>query len=110
MPCQRAAGCGGRQRLSPVGGAAYGMPRNWRTSLTSVPRTNPLSVTAIRELLWVAAELLLIVPAMIVTVAATMNTLRRTHRAEGRLRTDKSVSFRLATLCPGGRNLNGNLD
>src|SRR5215470_7296570 len=98
MPCQRCAGWGGRHRLSPVGAAAYGIPRNWRTSLTSMPFTNPLSVTATGESGREAAELLVMVPATIVAVAAAMSAARRAQ--EARLRTDKSVSFRLAASVP----------
>ena len=39
-----ACGIGARQRRSPTGGAAYGMPRNLRTVPVALPRTGPLSV------------------------------------------------------------------
>src|SRR5690348_1203983 len=40
------AGCGGRQRKLPTGGAAYGMPRNCVTvaSEPGMPRIVPLSI------------------------------------------------------------------
>src|SRR5712692_10111610 len=44
MPGQLAAGCGGRQRSAPTGGAAYGMPRNSSTAPFARPRTAPLAV------------------------------------------------------------------
>src|SRR5580658_11388672 len=45
-PDQLAAGCGGRQRSAPTGGAAYGMPRNSSTAPLARPRTAPLAVPA----------------------------------------------------------------
>jgi hypothetical protein len=39
-----AAGPGGAHLASPTGGAAYGMPRKERVSLSTVPTTTPLSV------------------------------------------------------------------
>src|SRR5271165_4531464 len=44
MPFHRGAGCGGRHRRAPAGGAAYGMPKNSRTLRAYSPRTAPLSV------------------------------------------------------------------
>src|SRR5580658_8363316 len=41
MPVQGAAGCGGRQRSGPTGGAAYGMPRNSSVRPAIVPRRVP---------------------------------------------------------------------
>jgi hypothetical protein len=46
---QAAAGCGGFQRESPTGGAAYGMPRNLYMVSVSDPFTVPLSVVAVAE-------------------------------------------------------------
>src|SRR5436190_23125303 len=45
MPDQWATGCGARQRLPPVGGAAYGMPLKTRISglVPAVPATTPAS-------------------------------------------------------------------
>src|SRR5437762_3020457 len=37
-------GCGSRQRRSPIGGAAYGMPRHTATSPSMRPRTAPAVV------------------------------------------------------------------
>src|SRR5215470_8951703 len=48
MPVQGAAGCGGRQRSAPTGGAAYCVPRNSRASAVKKPRTAPLSVCTTR--------------------------------------------------------------
>src|SRR5580693_561976 len=45
-PAQLAAGCGGRHRSAPTGGAAYGMPRNSSTVPLATPRTGPLAVPA----------------------------------------------------------------
>src|SRR6202044_291398 len=45
-PDQLAAGCGGRHRSAPTGGAAYGMPRNSSTAPLATPRTAPLAVPA----------------------------------------------------------------
>src|SRR5690348_12920768 len=42
--CQWVADCGGIQRNSPVGGAAYGMPLNSYTPLFMSPRTGPSAV------------------------------------------------------------------
>ncbi len=41
MPGQCAAGCGGRQRSGPTGGAAYGMPRYSSSAPAVFPRTWP---------------------------------------------------------------------
>src|SRR5215470_9289156 len=46
IPDQCAAGCGGAQRSAPVGGAAYGMPRNSSAAPAALPRTGPVPVTA----------------------------------------------------------------
>ena len=45
-PSHAVAGCGGFQRRSPTGGAAYGMPLNTRTfePATVVPSTSPVFV------------------------------------------------------------------
>jgi hypothetical protein len=45
MPDHFATGCGTRQRFSPMGGAANGMPLNTRTEALApvVPATMPLS-------------------------------------------------------------------
>src|SRR5215212_4950941 len=45
-PVHFGVGCGAFQRLGPIGGAAYGMPRYWRTPATaeSAPLTRPASV------------------------------------------------------------------
>src|SRR5689334_21871093 len=42
-PCHREAGCGGCQRRSPTGGAAYGTPRNELTPADEAPRSSPES-------------------------------------------------------------------
>ena len=49
-PSQSAAGCGARQRFSPIGGAANGIPLNTVIlgSAASIPRTHPFSVFASR--------------------------------------------------------------
>src|SRR5205823_4901454 len=44
-PAQGSGGCGGRQRSSPTGGAANGMPRNWSTPPRSTPSTFPERVS-----------------------------------------------------------------
>src|SRR5215470_314727 len=41
---QDSAGCGGAQRRSPTGGAAYGMPSHSFTPLMTIPQTGPLEV------------------------------------------------------------------
>src|SRR5215471_1675869 len=41
---QDSAGCGGAQRRSPTGGAAYGMPSHSIAPLTTIPQTGPLEV------------------------------------------------------------------
>src|SRR5215468_885592 len=38
---QDSAGCGGAQRRSPTGGAAYGMPSHSLTPLNTMPHTAP---------------------------------------------------------------------
>src|SRR5579862_2570153 len=43
-PLHFAAGTGGFQRKSPIGGAAYGIPRNVRTAPSSLPSTMPEAV------------------------------------------------------------------
>src|ERR1035438_8616812 len=43
MPSQRGGACGGLQRRSPAGAAAYGIPLNTRTSVPA-PETRPDSV------------------------------------------------------------------
>src|ERR1039458_7816099 len=43
-PGQGAAGCGGRQRSGPTGGAAYGMPRNSSVVPMVSPPTAPSAV------------------------------------------------------------------
>ena len=45
-PAQGSGGAGGRQRRSPTGGAANGIPLNANVSPDRTPRTSPLSVTA----------------------------------------------------------------
>ena len=40
-PCHAFAGCGGRQRYSPTGGAAYGIPLKLETFPTVTPRNDP---------------------------------------------------------------------
>src|SRR5687768_1536243 len=42
-PVQRAGGCGGRQRRSPTGGAANGMPWKDSTPSSTTPCKSPLS-------------------------------------------------------------------
>src|SRR5471030_3048890 len=42
-PCHAVAGCGARQRKSPTGGAANGMPLNAMTPSCTLPRTTPVS-------------------------------------------------------------------
>src|SRR5579863_5750232 len=44
VPCHGAAGCGGRQRSAPTGGAAYGMPRNSLARPVRNPLTRPSRV------------------------------------------------------------------
>src|SRR6202034_1898796 len=44
IPVQGAAGCGGRQRSGPTGGAAYGMPRNSSVRPAIMPRRVPPAV------------------------------------------------------------------
>src|SRR5579864_4032950 len=44
MDDQGAGGCGDRQRRSPTGGAAYGIPSHSLTPLTAVPQTGPSAV------------------------------------------------------------------
>src|SRR5882724_3273369 len=43
-PDHLAAGCGGFQRRSPTGGAAYGMPRNALTLPSVLPSTAPVRI------------------------------------------------------------------
>src|SRR5579883_1526811 len=44
VPLQAGAGCGGRKRSAPTGGAAYGMPRNARVVPSLAPSTEPCMV------------------------------------------------------------------
>lgn len=44
IPGQVAAGCGARQRRSPTGGAANGMPFQLSTAPSTVPRSTPCSI------------------------------------------------------------------
>src|SRR5262245_46519445 len=46
-PSHAGIGCGGLQRRSPTGGAAYGTPRHATTSPSRTPRTYPASVATI---------------------------------------------------------------
>src|SRR5437899_2488074 len=62
MPAHFAAGCGGRHRSSPTGGAAYGIPLNTRTpgAAAGAPESRPASVligsrTAARKPLTIAS-------------------------------------------------------
>src|SRR5215467_12032664 len=41
VPVHGEAGCGGRQRKRPEGGAAYGIPRKERTPPMTSPRSTP---------------------------------------------------------------------
>src|SRR5882757_11401059 len=54
-PGQLAAGCGGRHRSAPTGGAAYGMPRNSSAAPLARPRTAPLAVPTTGPLALAAA-------------------------------------------------------
>ena len=45
-PVHGAAGCGGRQRSAPTGGAAYGMPRYSSVAPAVMPCTQPSAVSA----------------------------------------------------------------
>src|SRR5262245_31454859 len=53
-PAHLAGGCGGLHRKSPVGGAAYGIPRKAYPSVVTRPRTLPSSVVTIGAVLAVA--------------------------------------------------------
>jgi hypothetical protein len=44
-PTHGAGGCGGRKRKEPIGGAAYGTPRNATTLPSASPSTTPCLVT-----------------------------------------------------------------
>jgi hypothetical protein len=46
-PCQAGNGCGGRQRYSPTGGAAKGIPLKLETSPSVTPRTIPEAVRTV---------------------------------------------------------------
>src|ERR1700722_18738251 len=61
IPVQGAAGCGGRQRSGPTGGAAYGMPRNASVRPAIVPRRVPpvvVTISPVRGLLGAAGAAL----------------------------------------------------
>src|SRR5678815_1798106 len=48
-PCHAGKGWGGRQRLSPTGGAAYGIPLKIEMSPSVTPRTIPEAVRTVGE-------------------------------------------------------------
>src|SRR5580658_9736881 len=61
MPVHEAAGCGGRQRSGPTGGAAYGMPRNSSVRPAVLPRRVPpvvVTTSPVRGLLGAAGAAL----------------------------------------------------
>src|SRR4051812_10012679 len=49
-PLHGSAGAGGRNRRSPVGGAAYGMPRNTTRSPSSTPWSEPSLVSTTTDI------------------------------------------------------------
>src|SRR5215472_3646682 len=70
-PDQLAAGCGGRQRSAPTGGAAYGIPRNSSTAPFATPRTGPLAVPVTGPLPLAAAR-----PPMVLALTAGAAAIR----------------------------------
>src|SRR4029079_10983472 len=46
-PCHAGTGWSGRQRLSPTGGAAYGIPLKLEISLSVTPRTIPEAIRTV---------------------------------------------------------------
>src|SRR5579864_2677617 len=56
MPLHERGGAGGRQRSSPRGGAAKGMPRKTRISPSITPRTRPDCVGTIALAFWPAVR------------------------------------------------------
>src|ERR1700722_14079402 len=53
---QEPAGCGGFQRFSPVGGAAYGIPWYVHVSPEIAPSTGPFAVSMVGQLVGIASE------------------------------------------------------
>jgi hypothetical protein len=56
VPGHGAAGCGGRHRSAPIGGAANGTPRNAHEAPLSAPWTAPLTVVTKQEAPWTCTD------------------------------------------------------
>jgi hypothetical protein len=73
-------GCGGRQRFSPTGGAAKGIPLKLETSPSVTPRTTPEAI-----LISGAPEALLLVPVFALSIsvwACREHTVKRVNIAD----------------------------
>ena len=57
-PSQCAAGCGGFQRSSPTGGAAYGIPLKTRTSAVVAPAAPETKPASVRMVSGIAADII----------------------------------------------------
>ena len=69
-PFQSAGGRGARHRRGPVGGAAYGSPRNAKPPDTATPRTAPPSTTTTGLLGSADAATGVVVPTAAIVIAA----------------------------------------
>ena len=95
---QAAAGCGGFQRRSPIGGAANGMPRNAQDAPRSVPWTSPLLVVTRQD---TACEL---ISGDEVMTAPDPNAIERATAPKRRVMTASSNGGRNDWGLPGLRN------
>ena len=103
-PLQRAAGCGGRQRSEPTGGAAYGIPRNSSAAPVDMPRTAPPAVATTGPAPEAAAPPAVTLAAVApVAVAPAARTPKATAAAPSRARARQPIPF--PSICisvPGG--------